>query len=172
MQYFVWSLTGHFSKLKNISEWHLRSHVYSHVIRMLLVIVAILYAVTYIIIINVLWTEGVSEINYFIELNTMDNWLFSMNSPHQTICVLTWRRILLRGILAWIPCQGADCIEGQLSNYHDWNSGGNPLPSEGCTPFGWSYQMTCSFSSKEICTRHLDVVPKSSTSYWPTANIS
>ena len=30
------------------------------------------YAVTYIIIINVLWTEGVSEINYLIELNWIE----------------------------------------------------------------------------------------------------
>ena len=31
---------------------------------------------------------------------TIDNWLFSMNSPHQTMYVLTWRSILLRGIAA------------------------------------------------------------------------
>ena len=36
------------------------------------------YAVTYIIIINVLWTEGVSEINYWIELN------YSLSSGHTT----------------------------------------------------------------------------------------
>ena len=77
--------------------------------------------------------------------------------------MLTWRRILLRRIaaniiihiIAWIPWQGADCIEGHLCNYNDWNSRGIPLPSEVCTQFGWSYQTTCLFSSKEIRTRHL-----------------
>ena len=109
---------------------------------------------------------------------TMDNWLFSVNSPHQTIYVLTWRRILLRRIaaniriVAWIQWQGAYCIEGKLSKYHYWNSGGIPLPSEGCTQFGWSYQTTCLFSSEEICTRHLDVVYRNHRHNWPTENTS
>ena len=48
----------------------------------------------------------------------MDNWLFSMNSPHQTIYLLTWRRILLRRIgannVSLPECRsGADGIESQ-----------------------------------------------------------
>ena len=106
---------------------------------------------------------------------TMDNWLSSMNSPHQTIYVLTWRRMLLRRIaaniriVARIPRQGADCIEGQLSSYRDWNSGGIPLPSEGCTQFGWSYQTTSLFPLK----RYVHVTWMSYRNHrhhWPRAN--
>ena len=45
------------------------------------------YAVTYIIIINVIWTEGVSEINYWIELNLLSNILLTSYIRIETLTV-------------------------------------------------------------------------------------
>ena len=71
-------------------------------------------------------------------VDTMDNWLFLMNGPHQTIYVLTWRRVLLRRIAANIRIVARIPWQEQIA--------------------------TCLFSSEEIRTRHLDIVPKPSTS--------
>ena len=65
---------------------------------------------------------------------TKDNWLFSMNSSRQTIYVLTWRRIL------------------------------GPTSEDRCQHTHRCQNTVARCILKEIRTRHLDVVPKSSTS--------